>query len=147
MSEVWPAVLRKAAEQGVLRSLITTVARDPSSAAYDVFSRLVAEPVQEAATGTRDEEPGGGQQLEIGSVRRLIVEALSEDELTELCLDHFPAVYGQFAQGMSRSQRIIRLVEYCARRGVLTDLARLVHEINPECRASTRTGNREGVDG
>jgi hypothetical protein len=74
---------------------------------------------------------GDERVLETGSVRRLIAEALSDDELTELCLDHFPSVYGQFAQGMSRSQRIIRLVEYCARRGMLPDLARLVHGINP----------------
>ena len=126
MSEVWPEVLRRAAGQGRLRSLITEVARDPDSAAYCVIARLIAEPTEE------DAATGGGPGPRIGSVRRLVFEALSDDELTELCLDHFPAVYDQFAQGMSRSQRIIRLVEYCGRRGLLTNLVRLVSEINPE---------------
>jgi hypothetical protein len=46
MSQVWPEILRKAANQGRLRRLITEVARDPGSAAYDVIARLVAEPAE-----------------------------------------------------------------------------------------------------
>ena len=57
MSQVWPDVLRKAASQGLLRRLITAVARDPGSVAYDVIARLAAEPVEE---GTR--HALGGQE-------------------------------------------------------------------------------------
>ena len=60
MSQVWPDVLRKAASQGLLRRLITAVARDPGSVAYDVIARLAAEPVEE---GTR--HPLGGRNLHL----------------------------------------------------------------------------------
>lgn len=48
MSEVWPEILRSAADQGMLRLLVTAVARHPDSAAYDVIAGLAAEPFEES---------------------------------------------------------------------------------------------------
>ncbi|MEU1790565.1 effector-associated domain EAD1-containing protein [Streptomyces sparsogenes] len=145
MAEVWPQVLRRAADQGRLRRLIGVIAQDPNSAAYAVIGRLAATPVSSAALDVPESPavpdapappaaaapPAAPTPYRAGEVRQLVSEALDDDELTALCLDHFPAVYGQFAQGMSKSQKTIRLIEYCARRDRLPDLVRRVGEVNP----------------
>ncbi|MEU1663483.1 effector-associated domain EAD1-containing protein [Streptomyces sparsogenes] len=143
MAEVWPQVLRRAADQGRLRRLIGVIAQDPNSAAYAVIGRLAATPAPPAAPdalASPAAAPPAAPDVSdapapvpyrAGDVRRLVAEALDDDELTALCLDHFPAVYGQFAQGMSKSQKTIRLIEYCARRDRLPDLVRRVGEVNP----------------
>ncbi|GAA2329335.1 effector-associated domain EAD1-containing protein [Streptomyces cuspidosporus] len=157
MAEVWPQVLRRAADQGRLRRLVGVIAQDPNSAAYAVIGRLAAPPAPPAEPDAFP-SPAAAPPAEpdafpspaaappaapdvsaapapvpyrAGDVRRLVAEALDDDELTALCLDHFPAVYGQFAQGMSKSQKTIRLIEYCARRDRLPDLVRRVGEVNP----------------
>lgn len=40
MAEVWPQVLRRAADQGRLRRLVGVIAEDPNSAAYGIIARL-----------------------------------------------------------------------------------------------------------
>ncbi|MDW6060560.1 effector-associated domain EAD1-containing protein [Streptomyces sp. FXJ1.4098] len=125
MAEVWPQVLRRAADQGRLRRLVGLIAEDPNSAAYGIIARLAATPTGaiSAASAPLSYQPG--------DVRRLVMDALDDDELNALCLDHFPSVYGQFAQGMSKSQKTLRLIEYCARRDRLPDLVGRVGEVNP----------------
>lgn len=66
MSQVWPEVLRKAADRGRLRSLITVVAHDPGSAAYEVIARLASEPAGDGA-----QHPAGRPEPVIGSGQRL----------------------------------------------------------------------------
>jgi tetratricopeptide (TPR) repeat protein len=63
MSQVWPQVLRKAADQGLLRRLISEVAEDPGSAAYEVFSRLAAEPTARAGLLLPERKPESGTGL------------------------------------------------------------------------------------
>lgn len=48
-------------------------------------------------------------------LRQLVDQALTEDEFTVLCYDHFRAVYKGFSAGMSRNEKTIRLVDYCER--------------------------------
>ncbi|MDT0549691.1 MULTISPECIES: effector-associated domain EAD1-containing protein [Streptomyces] len=124
MAEVWPRVLRRAADQGRLRRLVGVIAEDPNSAAYGIIARLAATPPITASAAPAPLSYGPGD------VRRLVMDALDDDELSALCLDHFPAVYGQFAHGMSKSQKTLRLIEYCARRDRLPDLVRRVGEVN-----------------
>ena len=47
MSEVWPEVLRKAADRRLLRPLVTIIGSDPDTVTYEVIARLVAEPTGE----------------------------------------------------------------------------------------------------
>ncbi|MDX3226299.1 effector-associated domain EAD1-containing protein [Streptomyces sp. ME19-01-6] len=129
MAEVWPQVLRRAADQGRLRRLVGVIAEDPDSAAYGIIARLAATPAP--ATATANAAAPARLSYQPGDVRRLVMDSLDDDELNALCLDHFPSVYGQFAQGMSKSQKTIRLIEYCARRDRLPDLVRRVGEVNP----------------
>lgn len=44
-----------------------------------------------------------------GAVRALIDRALSEDEIRDLCFDHYPEVYRELAAAMSRRECIRRL--------------------------------------
>ncbi|MGY0059210.1 effector-associated domain EAD1-containing protein [Streptomyces sp. LZ34] len=129
MAEVWPQVLRRAADQGRLRRLVGLIAEDPNSAAYGIIARLAATPAP--ATAPASTPTPAPLSCRPGDVRRLVMDALDDDELSALCLDHFPSVYDQFAQGMSKSQKTIRLIEYCARRDRLPDLVRRVGEVNP----------------
>jgi effector-associated domain 7 (EAD7)-containing protein/effector-associated domain 1 (EAD1)-containing protein len=152
MAQVWPDVLGRAADRGRLRRLVETVATDPGSAAYPVIADLLAEPAESESDGSESdgsepaesesdgsesdgsESDGGADSTgayRAAGVRRLLAEALSDDEFDALCFDHFRPVYDQFSRGMTRSQRSTQLMEYCARRGGLGPLVRLVSEINP----------------
>ena len=66
MSQVWPEVLRKAADQKKLRRLIEAVHRDSGSVAYEVIRRLASEPVDEAS-----QYRVASTELVLGSSRRL----------------------------------------------------------------------------
>jgi hypothetical protein len=68
--------------------------------------------------------------LNLAVLRTLIAEALSSEELTELCFDHYPAVYEDFAAGMTNSQKITMLLEHCKRNGKLEELAAHVKREN-----------------
>src|ERR1700733_4274967 len=66
MSQVWPELLRRAADCGKLRRLVTIVAQDPGSFAYEVIARLVDEPRETrplALLGGAETSPDHGQHL------------------------------------------------------------------------------------
>ncbi|MCX6028727.1 MAG: hypothetical protein NT169_05420 [Chloroflexi bacterium] len=68
---------------------------------------------------------------DIAVIRELVTAALSDDELTKLCFDHFHAIYEQFAAGQTRGQRVLALVEYADRQLFLDDLLARVKVANP----------------
>jgi hypothetical protein len=65
------------------------------------------------------------------ALRDLLGAAFSNEELTTLCFDHFRPVYEEFAGGMSKGQKIQRLLDYCLRREQVDDLLAAVREANP----------------
>jgi len=65
------------------------------------------------------------------TIRHLLTAAFNSEELTTFCFDHFRAVYEGFGGGMSKSQRIQRLMDYCDRHNQLEKLLKLVEENNP----------------
>lgn len=65
------------------------------------------------------------------TVRELVMAAFSEGDLSTFCFDHFREVYDDFTGGMARSERVLRLVEHCERRGETRRLLDLVREANP----------------
>jgi hypothetical protein len=75
--------------------------------------------------------PAEAPDYDTAAVRELLTAAFSDEELTTLCFDHFRPVYEAFASGMSKGQKIQRLVEYCDRNLRLDELLRRVAEINP----------------
>jgi tetratricopeptide (TPR) repeat protein len=65
-------------------------------------------------------------------VRRLLAVALDEQELQTLCYDHFRPVYEEkLGAGMSKGEKIQRLLEYCDRHAQLDHLVSLVARLNP----------------
>ena len=58
-------------------------------------------------------------------------DAFNDEELTTLCFDHFPAVYEAFGSGMSKGDKILRLLDYCVRREQVEALLAAVEKANP----------------
>jgi hypothetical protein len=63
-------------------------------------------------------------------IRRLLTEAFTDEDLNDFCMDYFPRVFEQLSTGMSKSQKIQRLMEYCARRNQFSHLLALVKDSN-----------------
>jgi hypothetical protein len=64
-------------------------------------------------------------------IRDLLAAAFDDSELKTLCFGHFDAVYADFAEGMSRGEKIQRLLGYCERHVQMDRLLQLVRERNP----------------
>jgi competence ComEA-like helix-hairpin-helix protein len=73
---------------------------------------------------------------DLAAVRQFIITAFNDEELLELCFDHFPEVYRDFSADMATSQKAIRLIGYCERRGLLPRLLKLLAETRPVLYAS-----------
>ena len=55
-------------------------------------------------------------------IRKFLTELFNDEELTTLCYDYFRDVYLDFALGMSKGQKIQRLIEYCGHREAIPNL-------------------------
>ena len=65
------------------------------------------------------------------ALRDLLSAAFSDQELTTLCFDHFRVVYEDFAAGMSKGDKIQRLLDHCERHDQVAQLVALVRDANP----------------
>jgi hypothetical protein len=65
------------------------------------------------------------------AIRQLLGDAFNDEELTTLCFDHFPTVYEAFGSGMSKGDKILRLLDYCVRREQVAQLLTAVQTANP----------------
>lgn len=65
------------------------------------------------------------------ALRALLMAAFSDEELTTLCFDHFRTVYDDFTTGMSKGQKVQRLLEFCSRHQEVQTLLTLVEQANP----------------
>jgi Effector-associated domain 7 len=72
-----------------------------------------------------------GNQPTKPSIRQLVEEALTVEQLQNLCFDEFPAVGDQFTDGQTKDQRIRLLVNYAQRQGKTTQLLNEIKRINP----------------
>jgi len=71
------------------------------------------------------------QTYDLKVVRQLLDAALDEEELTGLAFDCFPAVAERFEVGMSKRDKLRRLVNYCRQRGQIGALLAHVQRLNP----------------
>ena len=69
---------------------------------------------------------------DLAAVRQFLQEHLTSAELEAICLDYFRDVYNEFAPGMTNSQRIQLLLDYCDKRGRLDSLLAAVRRVQPE---------------
>jgi hypothetical protein len=101
---------------------LTWLTADPQKALIGLISEAVPLPLEEVPLApARD----------TAAVRRLLNAAFSDDELTTFCYDHFRPVHETFSVGMTRTQKIQLLLDYCDRQGEMDRLLALVREANP----------------
>lgn len=71
------------------------------------------------------------KRYNIPAIRKLLIAAFSDDELTVFCYDHFRPVADQFTAGQSKTARIQQLIDYAERNGLLEQLLNWVRVANP----------------
>ena len=81
-------------------------------------------------TAARDPAAPAPPAFDTAAVRELLIAAFSDQELTNLCFDHFTEVYQDFGSGISPSEKSRRIIEYCNRRGEMERLLALVKQKN-----------------
>lgn len=64
------------------------------------------------------------------AIRQLLEAAFSDEEFSTFCYDFFMPVYQEFSVGLSKPQKIHRLVAYCDRQGLMKQLLGLVRKFN-----------------
>jgi hypothetical protein len=67
-----------------------------------------------------------------GDIRQYLIEFYSDEDLTTLCFDYFPAVYSRFAVGMAKDQKIQFLLEHCRQHDVMGNLLAALQRERPE---------------
>jgi hypothetical protein len=77
------------------------------------------------------ESPIQPVDYDLRAIRDLLTVALDDEELTALCFDHFRGVYEEFSTGMSKRQKVQRLIEYCERHQELDGLLGIIQQLNP----------------
>ena len=83
------------------------------------------------ASGGPAQSPPRASGWNTSAVRDLISDAFSDQELTTLCFDHFRVVYEDFAGGMSKGDKLQRLLDHCERHDQVAQLVALVRDANP----------------
>jgi RNA polymerase sigma factor (sigma-70 family) len=74
-------------------------------------------------------------QPSIAKIRQLVEDALTDDDLSNLCQDEFPKVYNQFTSGQTKSQRIRLLVEHVKSYQEIPKLVTAIEQTNPNAYA------------
>lgn len=67
----------------------------------------------------------------MAALHDLVKEALSDEEVTEVCFYNFPDVYDKFTRGTERFSKIRLLIEHCKTHEQFGKLLTLVEKINP----------------
>jgi len=65
------------------------------------------------------------------AIRQLLTAAFNDGELTTLCFDRFHPVYEDFAVGMSKGDKIQRLLDHCTRHEQVRELLEIAKKRNP----------------
>lgn len=105
---------------------------DEKEAAY-VWQRLLAALAAPAADPAAAPAPGAAPQdtpppppnkaeWNTAALRELLMAAFTDGELTNFCYDYFRPVYEQFAGGMSKPDKVQRLIVFCENSGQVPQL-------------------------
>jgi competence ComEA-like helix-hairpin-helix protein len=68
----------------------------------------------------------------LADIRRFLIETFDDDELTNLCFDHFPDVFQNFAADTTFGRKVLQLVDYCRRRERVPELLAILRRERPE---------------
>jgi hypothetical protein len=72
------------------------------------------------------------ESSEIRRIRTILTTFFSDEDLSDLCLDHFPEVHGNFTAGMTKRQKIEQLIIYCKGHDQIPDLQAAIQSSRPE---------------
>jgi hypothetical protein len=127
-----PAGDRTAQLAGWLESLAPGGATPASGAPPAVAAEATgARPIPEAAEASHMHPGQPEPQWNTAALRDLLTAAFSDEELTTLCFDTFRTIYEDFAAGMSKGQKIQRVLDYCIRYEQVEGLLAAVRKANP----------------
>ncbi len=70
------------------------------------------------------------RKYKLPNIQKLLVNALDDTELNQLCMFYFEDVYNSFADGQSKTQKIMKLLDYCKRNMKFQYLLDNVYEQN-----------------
>jgi len=124
---VWPGLpeadVRMWRERGIV--ILDT---DP----LGILGEIAAQPVPHSRPEATITVPEDAKQStwDTAAIRRLLTAAFDDEELTTLCFDHFRPVYEDLSSGMSKGEKVQRLLDYCVRHGQLEELLEHVRERN-----------------
>ncbi|MCB9104327.1 MAG: TIR domain-containing protein [Anaerolineales bacterium] len=96
-------------------------APSPSSAPTSTPTPVTPSPAPVAAT----------VNYNIPTIRRLLTAVFDDETLDIFCFDYYRDVRDSFSQGMSRTAKIQRLIEYCERNLAFETLLQRVEQENP----------------
>ncbi|MBI1876746.1 MAG: hypothetical protein HYR94_00625, partial [Chloroflexi bacterium] len=65
------------------------------------------------------------------AIRKLLIAAFTDGDLTAFCFDHFREVHDKFGRGLNRTEKIQLLLEYCEINQSLDKLLELVRTERP----------------
>ena len=71
------------------------------------------------------------KKFNLKKISNLLNNAFNDSELQEFCLFHFEDVQNAFADGQSKTQRIMKLIDYCKRNLKFSYLLENVKDSNP----------------
>lgn len=69
--------------------------------------------------------------ISLAEIRQLLDESFSDEEIDILCFDNFMEVYSNFTTGMTKVQKLLRLLSYCQNRERLSELIVLLNRARP----------------
>jgi hypothetical protein len=78
-----------------------------------------------------DARDGGEITWNQSAIRKLLTAAFDDEKIIALCSDHFHPVYEDFGSGMSKGQKIERLLDYCLRHEKMEQLLEMIQKHNP----------------
>lgn len=115
----------------------------PSMKRASIFDEIVTSPVtmNNRPPNTEGEPPSihsstppsieSRSIFDTAIIRELLIVALNENDLIDLCQDYFPKVYVEFSEGMKNSTRRRLLIEHCQHHNLLLQLVQYIRTINP----------------
>ena len=71
------------------------------------------------------------EKINQGKVMDMLTNAFSTSEIDTLAFDLFPQIYGDFAGGMSKIERIRTIVQFAVNQGQVEAILKYVQRHNP----------------
>jgi competence ComEA-like helix-hairpin-helix protein len=68
----------------------------------------------------------------LADIRRFLIETFDDEELTNLCFDHFPEVFQNFTAVTTLGRKALQLVDYCRRRERVPELLDILRRERPD---------------